>query len=109
MRAAPRGNELVELASRHRHEIVLVLLDADGRRAFDAAFRPLLRSAVVSDDILEYPIGEAEIEAFRRLLMVAIRVAPDLGGVRNIAEGILAEVEGSTLRSLISAPHQAAD
>ncbi len=92
-----RGSELVNLLHRERVDAVRVLLSTDGRRALNAAVRPLQR-AVTTDDLLAYRLGEDDVKNVERLLFVAERIGQE--GMREAVERVKELIAGGEGRSL---------
>lgn len=79
MMSMSEGRYMVETIHTYRPEIVKVLLDGDGHRAFQAALAPLLKGGVTTDEVIARTLDEADIERWNRFLTVAERIAPELG------------------------------
>jgi hypothetical protein len=97
------GRQVVEAVGIHRAAVVKVLLDGDGRRAFEAALAPLLEKVVITDELLDLKVGADDVKRFERLFKVAERIAPDAKDAIEQARSTLKGMRGRSIGSVLLA------
>ncbi len=99
--ATPLGASVAALISEQRAALVRVLMTGDGRRAAVALLRPFVEQAVTTDDVLERPLDDEDLDNVRRLLKVVRRTAPELEPVVAFGEVVLEGARGVTVGQLL--------
>ena len=104
MMSMPDGKQMVEMIHTYRPDIVKVLLDGDGHRAFQAALRPLLEGTVTTDEVIARTLDEADIERWTRFLTVAERIAPELTDTIHTARDYLYRAQEVCIVDVLAPP-----
>jgi hypothetical protein len=99
--AGHAGREVVEAVSFYRTSAVKLILDGDGRRALEAALRPLLRGAVTTDDVLGRVMTDDDVSRFSRLFAVAERVVPEAVPALRTARSIVSRAQTQSAGSVL--------
>ncbi len=95
------GREVVKTVSTYRASAVKLILEGDGQRALEAALYPLLRGAVITDDVLDRVITDEDVSRFTRVFAVAERVAPEAKPALRQARSILSRTRNQSVRSVL--------
>lgn len=88
LKASAKGQDVVDFVRRFRHPIFAQLIrQSDLRRAMTEALRPVLSSARTSDDVLDYEMGQDDLDRINRVMMILKREGMDdiAKAIKNLA------------------------
>ena len=102
LRNTRQGAEAVDLLHQHRVAAVRVLMNPDGRRAALAAFAPVAKRTVTSDDVLDYRLRDEDVANVERLLAVSARLGgKDVEKPVAFARRLLSRGAGKPIRDIL--------
>jgi hypothetical protein len=107
-RSTPVGALVASALSDHRDAAVEVLLDTDGRRAFQTFVAPFLEESVTTDDVLARTVRDEDVRNAERLLVVVARLRPDKQALVARARGLAKRAAGRSVADFL-ADYEAAE
>lgn len=95
------GSGFIGLLDRYRVEVAAVLLNPDGWRATVNALAPFLAGKLTTDQVLESPITEDELERIQLALHTAVRIEPGVQPLTTFVAEQLTDAVGKRLGAVI--------
>ena len=97
-----KGKLWIEAIENRREEILLLLLNPNGRAAASYAFEQLFNGKESLEEIMDTPLAGEQVEPFVQLVELAEVICPTMGDFLEITASIFSDGAGKTLRELVA-------